>query len=96
VFTPAFSHRPRCEICLRTTLAVLLDHIVSADEDRLRHCQAKRLGGFEVDDQLECCRLPDGQVSRPCAFQDPSDVNGGLTKRIRLVSRIDIRPPAVA
>jgi hypothetical protein len=32
---------------------VLLDDLVSPDEDGLRDRQAERIGGLEVDDQLE-------------------------------------------
>ena len=38
----------------------LLDHLIRAHEDRLWDCQAERLGGLEVDDQLECRRLLNG------------------------------------
>ena len=38
---------------------VLLDDLVGVGEDRWRHGQAERLGGFEVDDQLECSWLLD-------------------------------------
>jgi putative ABC transport system substrate-binding protein len=31
------------------------DHIVGAGEDRLRHGEAERLGGLQIDDQLEFC-----------------------------------------
>ncbi len=37
--------------------AVSFDHLVGAGEDRLRHGQAERLGGLEIDDQLEFGRL---------------------------------------
>jgi hypothetical protein len=37
-----------------------LDDFVGAGEDGGRHGQAERLGGVEIDDQLECRRLLDG------------------------------------
>src|SRR6516162_1371395 len=49
-------------------LAHLLDHLVGAQQDRLRHRQAKRLGGFEVDDQLDPRGLLHRQVARLLAF----------------------------
>src|SRR5262245_11648207 len=40
----------------------LFDHLVGASEQRRRHLDAERLGGFEIDDQLELGGLQDGQV----------------------------------
>jgi hypothetical protein len=38
----------------------LFDHLVGGGEQRLRHGQAERLGGLEVDHQLEARRLFEG------------------------------------
>jgi hypothetical protein len=40
--------------------------------------QAQRLGGLEVDDQLELCRLHDRQVSGLLALQNAAGVNADL------------------
>jgi hypothetical protein len=58
----------------------LFDHLVGAREDRWRHGEAERLGGLEIDDQLECSRLLDRQIGRLSAFQDLSGENAGLAK----------------
>src|SRR5262249_44803827 len=55
-------------------LAVSLDHLVGAAEDRLWDRQAERLGGLEVDDQLEFRRLLDREVRRFGALQDLVDI----------------------
>jgi hypothetical protein len=35
----------------------LVDHLVGGGQQRLRHGQAERLGGFQIDHQFELCRL---------------------------------------
>jgi len=41
-----------------------LDHLIGAAEQRQRHGDAKRLGGFEVDQQIDLGGLLDRQVGR--------------------------------
>src|SRR5215475_10908860 len=48
----------------------LFDEVICPPEHRRRNGQAKRFRGLELDDELESCRLLDGQVGRPCALQD--------------------------
>ena len=45
---------------VRRSKITLLDHLVSGDEQSLRHRDAERLGRFEIDEQLEFGRLLDG------------------------------------
>ena len=44
----------------------------------MRHGEAERLGGLEVDDQLEGRRLLNWQIGGLGALEDLSDVNAGL------------------
>ena len=43
----------------------------------MRHGQAERFGGLEVDDQIKFCDLLHREVGWFLAFQDAVDVGGG-------------------
>src|SRR3974377_2442444 len=53
--------RSGCEQSQQTSS--LFDHLVSGGEQRWRHGQAKRLGGLEIDHQLETRRLFDWEIA---------------------------------
>jgi len=53
----------------------LFDHFVGACQHRLRHSEAERLGGPEVDDQLKGRRLLDRQIGGLGALEDLSRVS---------------------
>src|SRR5438477_12682696 len=72
---------PACRSLL-DDLACLLDNLVGALEHRLRHREAKRLGGFKVDDQLEGRRLLDRQIGGFGALEDLSRVSTDEAKGI--------------
>ena len=58
----------------------LLDNLVGAHQHRVRHSEAERLGGLEVDDQLEGRRLLDRQIGGLGAFEDRSRVSADQAK----------------
>ena len=55
-------------------------------EQRRRHGEAERLGGLEVDDQLELGRLLDRQVGGLRALENPADVDCRPADRHRCMS----------
>src|SRR6266540_4482209 len=52
------------------------DDLVGTGQHRLRNRQPDRLGGFEIDDQLELRRLLHGKVCRLRALEDLVHVDG--------------------
>src|SRR6266487_1814096 len=59
---------PRPDSCTAANTP-LFDHLVGAAEQRQRHCDAERLGGLEVEDQLHLCSLLDRQICRPLPLE---------------------------
>src|SRR3984893_5062920 len=56
----------------------LFDHLVGEREQLVRNLEPERLGGLEIDDQLELGRLQDGQVGRPRALENPAGIDADL------------------
>jgi hypothetical protein len=55
----------------------LLDHFVGDGERLGLHLEAERLGGLEIDDQLELGRLRDRQVGGFGALENPAGIDAG-------------------
>jgi hypothetical protein len=82
-----FSALPlRADITLRTRyvrfvpkpeVAASFDHLVGDGGQRWRNVEAVRLGGLEMDDQLEFSRLHHRQVGGLGAFENLAGINAG-------------------
>jgi hypothetical protein len=62
---------------------LLFDHLIRPLQERLRNCEAERLGGLEVDHQLELADLLDRQVGWLGTLQDLVDASGAPSCRAR-------------
>src|SRR5262245_7633801 len=77
-FTPKSGHRNsalQCLLCAKSglmhcSMKSLFDHVVGALPQEQRHVEAERLGGFQIDHQLELVRSLDGELARFCALED--------------------------
>src|SRR6516225_11537783 len=72
-----------------------LNHLVGAREQRRWHSNAKCIGGFHIDDQLETSWLLDRQIGGLGAFEDFVDVHGSLTKKVRIYRGVRHQPAFV-
>src|SRR5262249_48298773 len=62
--------------CPRMRVGRSLDHLIRPRQQRRGDRQAERLGGLEVDDQLELGRLLDWEIGRLRTLANPGDIGG--------------------
>jgi hypothetical protein len=62
----------------------LFDHLIRSEQKRRRDGQAQRLGGLEVDHQLELRGLLNGEIGRLGPFEDLVHVHGRESNRVCL------------
>src|SRR5437764_11667310 len=66
----------------------LLDHFVGTAEQRQREREAERLGGLEIDEQLDLRGLLHRQVRRLLALEYPASLDAALTVPVRNAASI--------
>src|SRR5262245_4303630 len=74
--------------------SVLLDHLVSAYQERFGNFESKSLGGLEVDHQLELCGRLNGQLPWFLAPQDAISI--GCRALITVIGVASIRQQSAA
>src|SRR6185295_20284401 len=67
----------------RSNKTALFDHFIRDGNEPRWNGEAERLGGLEIDDELEFGRLQDRQIGRLRAFQDLPNIVAGLPIRVR-------------
>src|SRR5262245_65122250 len=79
----------RCENCLRWGSFVFeapfksFDHLVGELLEMQWHVEAERLGGLEIDHQLELAGLEDGQIGRLRTLKNLPGIKDGLASGFR-------------
>ena len=66
----------------------LLDHLVGADHQRLRECEAKRLRGLEIDGKLELGGQLNWQVAGFGALENAIDVDLRSSPEVGVIDSI--------
>src|SRR5262245_24034713 len=72
-----------------------LEQLISLCDEQRRHFEPERLGGLEVDHQLELCGLLDGQVGGLGALEDLVHVGSGAPSQISAVHSIGHKAPGI-
>src|SRR5436189_1662031 len=73
-------------------LAHSLDHLVGASDEHRRHVEAERLGGGQIDNEIEFGRLLDRKIARLCTTKNFIDILASTPEQARKIGCI--RPQA--
>src|SRR5712664_885135 len=79
---------PEADSCNCNKKTVLFDHLVGAEEKRLRNVEAQRLGRLQIDEQLKPCRLLHRKITGIGAFEYHVEVARRLADHLRDIRSI--------
>src|SRR5882672_11088535 len=79
---------PEADSCIATKKLVLFDHLVGAEEKRLRNVEAQRLCRLQIDEQLKPCRLLHRKITGIGAFEYHVEVARRLADHLRDIRSI--------
>src|SRR6266550_9648217 len=79
----------------KSGLTRLFDYLICSSAYRLCDCQAKRLGGLQIDDQLKSGGLINWNVARFCPVEDLVHVIGETLGEFAEIGRISHQPTQV-
>src|SRR5579883_1747834 len=82
----------RSKFNMRPSGTSSLDHLVGPAEQRNRDFEAEGLRGLDVDHQLECCRLLDRNVSRPCPTENLANKGYYLAMHGNVIDAVGHKP----
>src|SRR5262249_48446405 len=74
---PPIETRLRCRSELTRGAPASLDHLVGEREQPIRHVETERLGGLEIDHELELGRLHHRRISRLLALEYSPGIDAG-------------------
>jgi hypothetical protein len=74
------------------SLVSLFDHLVGAGEQRRRHFEAERFGGFEIDGQVDFRGLLHGKVGWLLTLKNAIDLAGGTPVLIHDIGAVGDQP----
>src|SRR5262245_34174349 len=91
--TSARDHR-RSQKCQKETCRSLLNNLVGNGEQAPRNDEAERLGGPDIDEELEFCGLDDRDIGGLGALEDAASVDPSLTIGFRNAGAVAHQPTA--
>ena len=75
-------------MCQKRKWATLFDHLVGQQLKRVRHGEAERGGGLEINDEFVFERELNGQIARICASQNLVNIGRSRSRLLQLIDTI--------